>query len=162
MQMVMPVFGGPPQNALLGAALSEKCQDELEQPAGGVGPMRKVPVIPRPDRKHAEPIKRDADRDRLPGDAGPERGRAAQVDQHEREDVRIDDVVMSIIDVAVGHVSGFTCGFWRASRLPLQGTSAVPPSWRRVINRTERGLLNSRFGEGSSVRRAIRDMAKSV
>jgi hypothetical protein len=33
------------------------------------------------------------------------------VDQHEREDVRIDDVVMSIIGVAVGHVSGFPCDF---------------------------------------------------
>jgi len=129
--MVMPVFGGPPQNALLRAALSEKRQDELKQPAGGIGPMRKVPVIPRPDREHAEPIKCDADRNRLPGDAGPERGRAAQVDQHERNSGRIDDVVMSVINVAVGHVNGFSSVFLHASRLPLQSTSAFPPSWRR-------------------------------
>src|SRR3954452_431553 len=123
MQMMMPVFGGPPQNALLRTALSEKCQDELKQSAGGVGPMRKIPVIPCPDREHAEPIQRDADRNRLPGDAGPERGRAAQVDQYERKDGRINDVVMSVVNIAVGHISGFPCGFLRASRLPLQRTS---------------------------------------
>src|SRR5215211_1218074 len=133
MQMMMPVFGGPPQNALLRAALSEKCQDELKQPAGGVGPMREIPMIPCPDREHAQPIQRDADRNRLPGDTGPERGNAAQVDQYERKGGRIDDVVMSMVDIAVGHVSDFPCDFLRASRLPLQRMSAVPPSWRRVI-----------------------------
>src|SRR5882757_4988242 len=163
MQMMMPVFGGPPQNALLRTALSEKCQDELKQSAGGVGPVRKVPVIPRPDREHAEPIKRDANRNRLPGDAGPERGRAAQVDQHERNSGRIDDVIMSVIDVAVRHINGFPYGFLRASWLPLQNTSAFPPSWRRVIksHRTRSTKLEI-WRRGSSVRHAKRSKAKSV
>jgi hypothetical protein len=52
MQMMVSVFGRPPQNALLGAALSERRKDELKQPAGRVGSMREVPMVSRADCEH--------------------------------------------------------------------------------------------------------------
>ena len=81
MQMMMPVLGRPPQNALLGAALSERRKDELKQSAGGVGPMREVPMIARTDREHAQPIDRYTENGRLPCNAGPECRGASQMDQ---------------------------------------------------------------------------------
>jgi hypothetical protein len=99
MQVVVPVLGGPPQNALLRAAQGEKCEDELKHSAGGVGPMRKVAVVTRADGKDAQPIKRHADRNVLPGDTGPDRCEAGQMHQHEREGGRINDVVVRSFDI---------------------------------------------------------------
>jgi hypothetical protein len=65
MQVVVPVLGGPPQNALLRAAQGEKREDELKHSAGRVGPMRKVAMVARTDSKDAQPIKRHADRNIL-------------------------------------------------------------------------------------------------
>jgi hypothetical protein len=60
MQVVVAVLGGPPENALLGAALSEESQTELKHPTGGVGAVREVAVISRADREDAQPVKRQA------------------------------------------------------------------------------------------------------
>jgi len=81
--------------------LSEKRKDELKQPAGRVRPMREVPMIPRADRKHAQPVERDADCDRLPCNARPDRRGATEMDQYKWKSGRVDDVVMLVIDVDV-------------------------------------------------------------
>ena len=79
MQMMVPVFRGPPQNTLLGAALSEERKDELKEPARRIGPVREIPMISRPDPEHAQPVQRNADCNRLPCDACPERSNATEV-----------------------------------------------------------------------------------
>ena len=56
MQMVVTVLCRPPQNALLSAALGENGKDELKYPAGRVGSMREVTVIPRADGEHPQPV----------------------------------------------------------------------------------------------------------
>ena len=65
-QMVMPVLGRPPQHALLGRALRQYGEDELECTAGQVGAMREVSMVSCADRKDAQPVKHRADCDRLP------------------------------------------------------------------------------------------------
>jgi hypothetical protein len=52
MQVVMPVLGCPPENAFLSAALGQEREDELEYPAGGIGAVRKVSMVARPDGEH--------------------------------------------------------------------------------------------------------------
>ena len=105
MQMVMPVLGRPPQNTLLGATLSEEGEEELKDPAGRVGSMREVPVVPRPYRKDAQPIQRRTNCDSLPRDTRPDRRDAAQMYQYEWKNGRIDDVIMLAINVDIrGHV----------------------------------------------------------
>src|SRR6266700_133508 len=102
MQMVMPMFGSPPQNALLSAALGEEGKDELKQPARRVGPVREVPVIPGPDPKHARPIQNRANCNRLPRDAGRDRREAPNVNQQKRKDLRVHDVVVFANRVDIG------------------------------------------------------------
>ena len=63
--------------------------------------MREIAMIAGADGKHAQPIERDADRDRLPGDAGPDRRDAGEMHQHERDRGRIDDVAMGVVGVRV-------------------------------------------------------------
>src|SRR5688572_29699079 len=94
MQVVMPVLGGPPENALLPAALGQEGQDELENPAGPVSAVGEVAVISSPDREHAQPVQRDADRDSLPCNARPDRGNTCDMNDDEWNGGRIDNVVM--------------------------------------------------------------------
>jgi hypothetical protein len=106
MQMVMPVLGGPPQNALLGAALRKARKNELKGPASRVGAVREVAMVPRPDPEHPQAVQRGAYRDGLPRYARPDRRNAAEMDQEEGQHGRIHDVVMFIIGGNIGrHVS---------------------------------------------------------
>jgi hypothetical protein len=59
-----------------------------------------------------KPVQRHADRNRLPGDAGPVRGNAAEVQQDEGQGGRIHDVVMRVGSVTgAGHLAG-TGSLW--------------------------------------------------
>jgi hypothetical protein len=81
MQMVMPMFRGPPEDAFLCAALGEEREEELKYPASRVGSVREVPMIPSADREHARPIENHANCNRLPCNARPDRRDAPYVDQ---------------------------------------------------------------------------------
>src|SRR6266571_6438607 len=96
-KMMMAVFGSPPKNALLSAALGEEGKDELEHPACSVSPMREVPMISASDCKHAQPIQSGANCNGLPRDARPDRRDASGVDQYKRQDLRIHDVVVFLL-----------------------------------------------------------------
>jgi hypothetical protein len=69
-----------------------KIQHELEGAAGRIGAVREVAVVAGPDRENPQGIERRAERDRLPRDPGPEDRETAQVHQHERDRVEIEDV----------------------------------------------------------------------
>ena len=75
--MVMPVFGGPPDDALLRGGLGQEGEDELKRPARRIGAVREIAMIAGADGEDAQPIERDANGQRLPGDAGPDRREAA-------------------------------------------------------------------------------------
>ena len=81
MQMVVPMFGGPPQHALLGGALREKREDELKHPAGRIGAVREIAMISGLIANIRNQYSDDAYGDRLPGHAGPDRRDAAEMDQ---------------------------------------------------------------------------------
>src|SRR4029434_6986514 len=66
MQVMVAVLGGPPQHALLGGALRQQGENELECAAGRKGAMREVAMIAGPDGEDAPPIEHDADRHLLP------------------------------------------------------------------------------------------------
>ena len=102
MQMVMPVLGSPPQDAFLRARLRQERQEELKDPAGGVGAMGEIPVITGADREKPHPIEDKADRDGLPADAAPERGEAGEMDQHKRQRRGVHDVGMRVVARAIG------------------------------------------------------------
>src|SRR5438477_4555338 len=97
MQMVMPVFGSPPEDALLCARLGKKCQDKLKYATGGVGPVREVSMIPRPDCKKAQPVEHNADGQRLPRDARPDCREAEQMHHDEGNRGRIDDIFVILV-----------------------------------------------------------------
>src|SRR5205085_8051382 len=69
----------------------------LEGAAGRERTMREIAMIAGADGEHAQPIERDADRDRLPGDAGPDRGHTGEMHQHERDGGWINDVAVLIV-----------------------------------------------------------------
>src|SRR5262249_2524946 len=71
--------------------------------------MREIAMIASPDREDAQPIEHDADRDRLPGDAGPDRRRAGEMHEHEWDRGRIDDVAVLVV-VSVAGRAGARCG----------------------------------------------------
>src|SRR5262245_43669091 len=102
MQMVMAMLGRPPQHALLQRALRQHREHELERPAGRIGAMREVAVVSGPDGEDARPVEHDTDDEGVPGDAGPDRRETRQVDKHEWDRRRIDDVVMFAV-VVVRH-----------------------------------------------------------
>src|SRR5262249_42205663 len=110
MPMVVPVLGGPPQYAALRRALRERSEHELGDAAGRVGAVREVSMISGPDGEDSQPIKPDADRNRLPGDPGPDGANAGEVHEHERYCGRIDDVVLLTIGFAYGIV--LVIGHW--------------------------------------------------
>src|SRR5262245_41942592 len=102
---MMAMLGRPPQYALLRGALREQCEHELERAAGRVGAMREVAMVAGADRKDAQPIEPDAEHDRLPGDAGPDRGNAGKMHHHEWDGGRIDDiVVLALVHGAGGFI----------------------------------------------------------
>src|SRR5690242_262399 len=51
MEVVRPVLGGPPKDALLAARLRQKRQQKLEHTPGRVGAVRKESMIARCDRE---------------------------------------------------------------------------------------------------------------
>ena len=52
-------------------------------------------MVPGRHDEHTDDVHRDADDDGLRGYSGPERCEAGEVDEEERNGVRIDDVVVS-------------------------------------------------------------------
>ena len=92
MEVVVTMVGCPPQHALLRRRLRHRCENELKSAAGFIGAMRKVAVIAGPDGEDPEPVETDPNRQRLNRDAGPDRGKASQMNDHERYGGRIDDI----------------------------------------------------------------------
>ena len=93
--------------------------------------MREIPVISRADREHAQPVQRHADRDRLPGDAGPDRGEAAEVHSDEGQGGRIHDVVMRVgvsvgIVWLIGHGNAYSAPWGMFGRLPSALLTGMP------------------------------------
>jgi hypothetical protein len=82
MQVVMPVHGSPPKQALLRARLGQDSENELECAAGRERAMREVPVVSRHDAEHAQQVQRRAKHKGLPRDSGPDRCEAGQVSRH--------------------------------------------------------------------------------
>ena len=98
MQVVMAVLRGPPQHALLRASIwAQHREHELEDAAGRKGAVREIAMIAGADGEDAQPVEPDAERDRRPGDAGPDRRDAGEMHQHEGDRRRIHDVVVSIV-----------------------------------------------------------------
>jgi hypothetical protein len=81
--MVMAVFRRPPLHALLRRTLRHRGEHKLEHTAGRIRPMREVAMVPGADGEHARPIEDHGNRDRLPGDAGPEGTKTGEVHQNE-------------------------------------------------------------------------------
>jgi hypothetical protein len=81
MKVVMPVLGGPPQDALLCGALTQQGEDELESSARGVSAVRKKPVIAGPDGEDAQPIEGYAENGCFPGYARPNGAETGKMNQ---------------------------------------------------------------------------------
>ena len=58
--------------------------------------MREVAMVAGSDGKDAQPVEDDADDDALQGDAGPDRAQAGEMDENERDRLRIEDVVVLV------------------------------------------------------------------
>src|SRR5262245_25208401 len=101
-QVMMAVLGGPPQHALLRGALRQQGKNELEGAAGREGAMREVAMIAGPDGEDAQPIEHEANGNRLPSDAGPDRRRAGEMHQHEGDGGGIDDVAVGVARIVFG------------------------------------------------------------
>ncbi len=93
-QVMMPMLGGPPQHALLRRRLRQHREHELECAAGREGAMGEIAVIAGADREDPQPVEHEADRDRRPGNTGPDGGDAGDVHEDEGNGGRIDDVVV--------------------------------------------------------------------
>ena len=55
-QVMVAVFGGPPEDALLSGRLRQKCQRKLEAATSTVGSVREISMITRSDRENAKPV----------------------------------------------------------------------------------------------------------
>src|SRR3954447_2248229 len=64
--VMVAVLGGPPQDTLLGRALSQQGEDELKSSAGAVSAMGEVAVVARSDGEDAKPVEGDPDPDCRP------------------------------------------------------------------------------------------------
>ena len=66
------------------------------------------------DAEHAQPVKGDAERERLPGDAAPDRAETGQMDGDEGKRMRIDNIFVVLrigvcCFVHVKHTASFAC-----------------------------------------------------
>jgi hypothetical protein len=101
-QMVVPVLSGPPQDTALCRALRQRSEHKLGGEAGCVGAARKVSMVPGPDGEDSQPVKRDAGRNRLPGDPAPDGADASQMHEYERYCGWISNVVVFAVGLARG------------------------------------------------------------
>ena len=115
MDVVVAVLGRPPQHALLGGALREAGEDELECPTRGEGAVRKIAMVGRADGEDPHGIEREADPQRGGAHARPDGGETGEVDQHERNGGGVEDVVVIVVGVRfVGHGHPLRCRqIWR-------------------------------------------------
>src|SRR5262245_66464875 len=123
--MMMAMLCCPPQHALLRGALREEREHQLKCAARRVGAMREVAMVAGADRKDAQPIEHDAEHDRLPGDAGPDRRNAGKMHHHAWDGGRIDDVVV----LALVHGAG---GFIEVVERHAGVLQAWAVGWGRV------------------------------
>ena len=71
MEVVVAMVRRPPQDAFLRRRLRYHRENKLEGPAGLISAVGKVAMVARPDGENPEPVKANANRYRLRGDAGP-------------------------------------------------------------------------------------------
>jgi hypothetical protein len=100
-EVMMTMFGRPPQDVALHRALREASQDELERPARREGPMREIAVITGTDRKDADDIEAQANPQRRRAHAGPDRGEGGEVKKHKGDGRGIENVVMKLSSVCL-------------------------------------------------------------
>jgi hypothetical protein len=93
-KVMVPVLGSPPQHALLGRALGKTGKNQLKPTACGVGTVREVAVVASSDPEHPQPIERHAQRDSLPRYTSPNGSEAYQMNEDERDCLRVNDVVV--------------------------------------------------------------------
>jgi hypothetical protein len=74
----------------LSSACAYKCHDKLKHSASFITAVREVPVVSPGNCKHANEVKRHANRNRHPGNSGYEYEQAHQV--HSGEHHRTDDI----------------------------------------------------------------------
>ena len=91
------MLGRPPEHAALCRGLRQERQAELEDTAGAEGPMREVTVVAGTDREDPQQIKRNSEHQRAGRNAGPEDGKACEVDQQEADAGGIGDVVRVLL-----------------------------------------------------------------
>ena len=96
MEVVVAMVRRPPQHTLLRRRLRHDRENELKDSAGLIGAMGKVAMVASPDGKNPEPVKADADRQRLHGDAGPDRPEARQMNHQEGYGRGIDDIGVAV------------------------------------------------------------------
>ena len=94
MEMMVPVHRGPPNDSTLRGCLTERRDEELEDPARLIGPVTEVPVVARRDRPHTRDVEHRRNDERFHGHAGPNRSEAHEVRKDERDRRGVDDVVM--------------------------------------------------------------------
>src|SRR5215210_3246699 len=116
---MMPVLGRPPENALLRRALGKGGKDKLKYPARAVGAMRKVAVVARTDGEHAKPVESDSHSDRRPRHACPDCTKAGEVNQEERYDIGVEDIL------SVGRLGASIC---RRHEWPIVIANSEPTS----------------------------------
>src|SRR5207248_2291586 len=93
-----------------------------------IRPVREIAVIARTDPEDAHPIERDADRQRLPGHPGPDRGETGEMHQHEGDCRRIQDVV-AVVFRGVVHIGIRVAHFHPRTRSPARlGTPTASPN----------------------------------
>src|SRR5689334_16359680 len=93
MAMMMPMIGGPPEHAFLRGHGGEKGHHELKRAAGLERSMRKIAVIPRGHKEHADVIGGEANNQVRPVELQEECGNAGQVNDEERKRADKGDAV---------------------------------------------------------------------
>jgi hypothetical protein len=88
--MMMTVMRSPPERSFLSSAGTYKCHDELKHSASFITAVREVPVVSPGNGKHANEVKRHANRDSHPGNSCYEYEQAHQV--HSGEHHCTDDI----------------------------------------------------------------------
>lgn len=84
MAMVMPMIGGPPEDAFLAGCLRRKGQKELPQAIYFERAMAEVTVVAGSDGEHAHGVEHSHQRDPLPAESNKENREATCVDQKKR------------------------------------------------------------------------------
>src|SRR5262249_5764665 len=105
------------------------------------------------DAEDAQPVERDAERDRGPADAGPERRQAGEMHQHERDGRRIHDVVVLVLASRIARSGRINVAIARREEVRLWRAQGCGRSGARVDDAGSCGVLRSTMRRGAWVAR---------